>query len=241
MRFLILSDIHANWEALTAVMADTRGEFDAILCLGDLVGYGPDPNAVVAWARGNVDVVIRGNHDKVCCGLGETEAFNPAARCSTDWTMSELSPQNRQWLFDLPYGPVQVESFEIVHGAPDDEDRYLFHVHDAEQGFAYAAASATFFGHTHIQGGFVREGRDVYRLDSPPDSLLLNPSYSYLINPGAVGQPRDGDYRAAYILYDSDRCTVQYRRVLYDVLTTQSKICDVGLPEALAIRLTDGH
>jgi predicted phosphodiesterase len=244
VRFLILSDIHANWEALDAVIRDAEGQYDAVLCLGDLVGYGPDPNKVTAWVRQNVDVVIRGNHDKACSGLAGVHSFNEAAQCSSYWTRQELLPEHTDWLSQLPRGPIQVETFELVHGSPDDEDRYMFHAHEAELGFRCISEQVTFFGHTHVQGGFICESRprgyEVFRLDCPPAQLAVAADRSYLINPGAVGQPRDGDSRAAYCIYDASCAVVEFRRVLYDIRTVQEKILCAMLPEELAFRLAAG-
>lgn len=245
MRFLILSDIHANLEALNAVLRDAASRrYQAILCLGDIVGYGPNPNEVTAWARANADVVIRGNHDKSCSGATSYESFNPAAQCSSRWTQGQLLEEHAQWLLHLDRGPVLVEDFELVHGSPDDEDRYMFHEHDAEIGFINSEAQLTFFGHTHVQGGFIGEqaGRylDISRLNALPNEIAILPYRSYLLNPGAVGQPRDGDARAAYCLYDSTTRAVEFFRVAYDIRTVQDKILACGLPQELAFRLASG-
>ena len=245
MRFLILSDIHANWEALCAVLRDAadRG-YTAILCLGDIVGYGPNPNEVTAWVRANANVVIRGNHDKACSGVTPFSSFNFAAQCSSRWTTQELLEDHSQWLLSLDRGPVLVEDFDLVHGAPDDEDRYMFHEHEAEVGLRHAERQLTFFGHTHVQGGFVgepcRRRYDVFRLSALPRQLAILPDSRYLLNPGAVGQPRDGDPRAAYCIYDSTMRVAEFLRVDYDIRTVQEKILSIGLPEELAYRLASG-
>lgn len=245
MRFLILSDIHANLEALDAVLRDAAGRrYDAILCLGDIVGYGPNPNEVAAWVRSNADVVIRGNHDKACSGASNYDSFNPIAQHSSHWTQQELTDAHVQWLLDLGRGPVPVEDFDLVHGAPDDEDRYMFHEHEAEIGFMHTEAQLTFFGHTHVQGGFVgewfRRKLDVSRLNILPDQMAILPDRAYLLNPGAVGQPRDGDARAAYCIYDSTARLVDFCRTSYDIRTVQEKILACGLPPELAYRLASG-
>lgn len=245
MRFLILSDIHANWEALNAVLQDAAGRgYQAVLCLGDIVGYGPNPNEVTAWVRDYADVVIRGNHDKACSGAAPFDSFNPAAQYSSRWTREELLDGHRQWLLNLDRGPVLVESFDLVHGAPDDEDRYMFHEHEAEIGLRSASESLTFFGHTHVQGGFVgepyRRGFETSCLNALPSQMALVPDRKYLLNPGAVGQPRDGDARAAYCIYDSAMRVVEFCRVDYDIRTVQEKILAAGLPEELAFRLASG-
>lgn len=245
MRFLILSDIHGNWEALCAVARDALPRnVEAILCLGDIVGYGPNPNEVTAWVRTHADVVIRGNHDKACSGLTPFSSVNTAAQCSSQWTRQELQNDHVQWLRGLDRGPVLVEDFDLVHGAPDDEDRYIFHEHEAEIGLRHAEQPLTFFGHTHVQGGFVAErsrgGFDIFRLNQVPRQIAILPDRLYLLNPGAVGQPRDGDPRAAYCIYDSTRRVVEFRRVEYDIRSAQEQLLAVGLPEELAYRLATG-
>lgn len=245
MRFLILSDIHANLEALNAVLWDAASRsYQAVLCLGDIVGYGPNPNEVTAWVREHADVVIRGNHDKACSGAELFDSFNSIAQCSSHWTKNELLAGHAEWLLQLERGPALVEDFNLVHGAPDDEDRYMFHEYEAEKGFAYAYEPLTFFGHTHVQGGFVGEiysrGFEVSRLNMLPDQIVVLSDRSYLLNPGAVGQPRDGDARAAYCIYDSSRKVVEFCRVEYDIRTVQDKILAQGLPEELAFRLASG-
>jgi predicted phosphodiesterase len=245
MRFLILSDIHANLEALTAVMRDAAGEYDGLLCLGDVVGYGSNPNEVTASIRASADVVIRGNHDKACTGLTDVRLFSQAAQQSSQWTRRELLAEHQEWLVQLPRGPVEVNSFDLVHGAPDDEDRYMLHACEAEVGFNSSSEQIIFFGHTHVQGGFIREedkgGREIFQLNPPPDYFALSDDRRYLINPGAVGQPRDGDSRAAYCIYDETRKVVEFRRVHYDVRTAQEKILSAMLPQELAFRLAAGN
>lgn len=245
MRFLILSDIHANLEALEAVLHDAaKLRYDAVLCLGDIVGYGPNPNEVAEWVRANADAVVRGNHDKACSGVTAFNSFNAAAKCSSRWTLEHLDDQNSRWLLTLQQGPVRVEDFELVHGAPDDEDRYMFHEHEAERGFMYAEEQVTFFGHTHVQGGFIgeplRRSYDVTRLNILPRHMALRTDKTYLINPGAVGQPRDGDERAAYCVYDSTAWVVEFYRVAYDIRSVQEKMLAFGLPEELVLRLASG-
>jgi predicted phosphodiesterase len=245
LRFLILSDIHANWEALNAVLDDASSHrFHAILCLGDIVGYGPNPNEVTAWVRAHADVVIRGNHDKACSGAAEFDSFNRIAQCSSKWTRDELHQDNTRWLQMLDRGPVPVEHFDLVHGAPDDEDRYMFHEHEAETGVRYAQQRLTFFGHTHVQGGFVAypygHGFEVSRIHSIPNQMAIVTDRRYLLNPGAVGQPRDGDPRAAYCIYDSSVRMVEFFRIAYDIRTVQDRILTNGLPEELAFRLATG-
>ncbi len=245
MRFLIVSDLHANLEALDAVLADAQSAaYEAVLCLGDVVGYGPNPNEVTSWARNCVDVIIRGNHDKACSGLETYEGFNRAARFSAQWTQQQLTKEHREWLFDLAQGPVPVEDFELVHGSPDDEDRYLFQSAEVDQTLLRAGNPLTFFGHTHVQGGFTAcmagSAFEIEHLVGAPETVTVTDGRKFLINPGSVGQPRDGDSRAGYCLYDSIAHVAEYRRVAYDIRAVQEKILAAGLPEELAFRLASG-
>jgi predicted phosphodiesterase len=246
VRYLILSDIHGNWEALEAVLSRTAGQYDQLICCGDLVGYGPDPNRVVDWVRGNATHVIRGNHDKAAVGLESLEWFNPVARTAAVWTQSELTPENGEYVRHLAKGPLAVDSFQIAHGSPLDEDEYLFGAAEVSQTFAYLERDITFFGHTHVQGGFVSTRGRLFllrggALEQEPVGLDLNPDDTYLINPGAVGQPRDGDPRAAYALYDPASHGVVYCREEYDIGSVQAKIRRAGLPDVLAERLAVGQ
>jgi predicted phosphodiesterase len=236
---LILSDIHANLEALHAVLAHARGRYDRIICLGDLVGYGADPNAVVDWARQNLDVIVRGNHDKDGANNDSLDHYRAPAIASTLWTRANLTPQSLEYLRALPRGPLRYEDFDLVHGSPADEDEYLMTAGDAAPLRPYLGAQATFFGHTHIQGGFLL-ARGGARSIFPSGTLELEPDHFYLLNPGAVGQPRDGDPRAAYLLYWPKERLVEYCRVEYDVETAARKIRKAGLPESLAARLALG-
>ena len=152
MRYLILSDLHSNWEALQAVLAAAKGQYDRIVSCGDLVGYGPDPNRVVDWARNNLDAVIRGNHDRCCAGLEDLEWFNPVAKAATIWTIGQLSENNMEYLRGLPAGPLRVNGFHLIHGSPLDEDEYVITATDARNIFDYLEDGITFFGHTHLQG-----------------------------------------------------------------------------------------
>jgi predicted phosphodiesterase len=245
VRYLILSDIHANWQALEAVLADAQGAFDQIICCGDLVGYGGDPNRVVDWCRENVQALVRGNHDKVCCGIDDPEWFNPVARCAAVWTIAELTEENREYLRSMPKGPVPVNGYSILHGSPADEDEYLVAPREVIEAREFLDTQLSFFGHTHVQGGFLLVRSNVLRIPKMPatrdhQTLEFEPDVTYLLNPGSVGQPRDGDPRAAYILYNSEERFLTYRRVRYDVAGAQTRIRAAGLPEVLAERLSSG-
>jgi len=244
MPFLIVSDIHANLEALQAVLDDAGGRYNLILCLGDLVGYGADPNAIVDWTRENVAVVIRGNHDRASAaqdpsGFDTIETFNPSAQTSAYWTRNALRPENRSYLEALPRGPLFYEGVDLVHGSPADEDEYVITASDAAPLLDTLGAPLTFFGHTHKQGGFRMARRTTAPL-SRERTLELEPDYFYLVNPGSVGQPRDGDPRAAYAVYSPEERTVEFRRVAYDVDRAAAKIRAAGLPDFLAARLHEG-
>ncbi|MBI3694302.1 MAG: metallophosphoesterase family protein [Acidobacteria bacterium] len=245
MRYLILSDIHSNWEALEAVLAAARGLYERIICLGDLVGYGADPNPVVDWVRANIPVVIRGNHDKACSGVDSLEWFNEAAREAAMWTLTRLTPDNLKYLNALPKGPWESDGMTLVHGSILDEDEYVVSPRDASQVFPYLDARLTFFGHTHIQGGFVLvEGELQIVRPQPakgPQYLELVNHEKYLLNPGSVGQPRDGDWRSAFLLYDSNLQRIIFHRIEYDLPTAQGKIRAAGLPVHLASRLGVGR
>jgi predicted phosphodiesterase len=237
VRFLILSDIHANWDALDAVLKDAEGNYDLVLNCGDLVGYGPEPNRVVDWCRATNAAVVRGNHDRAAVGLTDLDWFNPVARAAALWTGEILTEENRVYLATLPVGPMTVCDFDILHGSPEDEDEYLVDVSDVER--IVPEKTLSFFGHTHLQGGFLMQRQTINYLTSSA-SLFVDDKAAYLVNPGSVGQPRDGDPRAGYVLYDSNTRMVHYHRVDYDIMTTARKIVEAGLPEMLGMRLFRG-
>ena len=246
MRYLIVSDLHGNWEALQAVLDDTAGQYDEAVCCGDLVGYGADPNRVVEWVRENCRIVVRGNHDKACTGLEDLEWFNPVARSAALWTLQQLTTENADYIRRLPEGPLIHGGLELFHGAPFDEDEYLLTAPDAGEAFGYLAARVAFFGHTHVQGGFIWNHARVEIIPSMNsygnrDSMTIDPECAYMLNPGSVGQPRDGDPRAGCALYDSEGPAVTYCRTNYDVEGAARKIRDAGLPPILADRLSMGR
>jgi predicted phosphodiesterase len=238
VRYLILSDIHGNRAALDAVLAGARGQYDVILNCGDVVGYGPDPNYAAAFSREKCRHTIRGNHDKAAAGLTDLEWFNPVARTSALWTGAVLTLENAAWIAALSPGPLEVDEFTLVHGSPADEDEYIVDVSDAETAASSAHTSLVFFGHTHLQGGFQvhRSGSRVIR----PAIGTVDDTSHWFINPGSVGQPRDGDPRAAWALYESESRTIAYHRTEYDIDDTYNRILDAGLPEVLGLRLYRG-
>jgi len=257
MRALILSDIHANLEALRAVLA-AAGEWDALWNLGDIVGYGGSPNEVLDLVRPLSTLTVRGNHDRVCCGLSSTLNFNPTARAAAKWTMAELSPDNLAWLRSIPQGPLYPEMgpqtadqlrVTLAHGSPLNEDHYILSMRDAWAPLQQMTTAITFVGHTHVQGGFSQKEHDWHELrphfqsrnDADTWTLPIPPGTRNLINPGSVGQPRDYDWRAGFAIYDTDASEVIYHRVPYDITAAQGRILMAGLPERLAARLREGR
>ena len=251
MRILLLSDIHSNLEALEACLA-TAPAYDLVVNLGDTVGYGGNPNEVIARSRELGKVFVRGNHDKAVSGLMDLEDFNPVAGLATLWTRDQLTRSNLEWLRSLPQGPIQLDDLpgvQFVHGSALDEDEYMVSVRDAIEPLITNAIPVTFFGHTHLQGGFVLQGeiseayRPGYRTVGQPESSdwPLRKDFRYLINPGSVGQPRDGDWRAAFAVFDSDAWIVSFYRVPYNLRVAQEKILAANLPPRLATRLATGR
>ena len=245
MRFLILSDPHANWQALEKVLEDAEGKYDQIVCCGDLVGYNPEPGRVVDWTRKHCASVVRGNHDKVISGIDSLEWFNEVAQVAARWTMSQLSDGQISYLHELPMGPAKLEHFLIWHGSLRDEDEYVTGAREAAPAFESLELPLGFFGHTHLQGVFFSKQRRLHALPAVPKAVdeiafQLEPDVLYLVNPGSVGQPRDGDPRAAYALYDSGQKAVFLRRVIYPIEATAEAIKAAGLPDVLAQRLFFG-
>lgn len=247
MRYLILSDIHANQTAFTKILEAAKGRYDKAVCLGDLVGYGPDPNEVTDLVREISAVTIRGNHDKAVAGLTDFEDFNPVARFAVLWTRDKLRPENLSYLKDLPRGPVQSENFTMIHGSLHDEDEYVFAPELALPGLQDAPSQVVFFGHTHLQGGFTLKGEEMGVLqfkptaDAPFATLSIEKGTTYLLNPGSIGQPRDGDPRAAFAIADLDKHMVEFWRVPYDIEDVQKRMTQAGLPEPLIMRLSFGR
>ncbi len=247
MRYLIIGDIHSNWEALQAVLSHATGQYDQILSTGDLVGYGADPNAVVEWCRANLTLAVRGNHDKGCSGLADLDWFSPRAAAAASWTLEHLDPANIEYLHGLPQGPLEIDDFfQLAHGSPADEDEYVIESSDALLLKPNLIFPLTFFGHTHLQGGFAVRQNGAEIIPGVPtvaeERVVSLPEQGFcLINPGSVGQPRDRDPRAAYLIYASKEKELIYRRSPYDVEAAQRKIRRAGLPPELADRLSAGR
>jgi diadenosine tetraphosphatase ApaH/serine/threonine PP2A family protein phosphatase len=247
VRYLILSDIHANIDALDAVLDATSSDtWDRSIVLGDLVGYGAEPGAVIDRVRAlDPLAVIRGNHDKAACGIDDGSSFNNVARLAAQWTYEALSPEHRDYLRALPQGPVVIdEIIEICHGAPFDEDHYIFDGEDASRALESATRPLCLFGHTHLPVVFRRNPTlfDGFVPDGPADSVVaIAGGLNYLVNVGSIGQPRDGDPRAAFGIYDSAGPTLVLRRLEYPVQAAQRRILNAGLPASLANRLGVGR
>jgi predicted phosphodiesterase len=245
-RYLILSDLHSNGEALTAVLARARRRrYDCVVVLGDFVGYGADPNIVIERVSRlrNRKVMVRGNHDRVASGLDSGGVFNPVALAAARWTAEKLTADNRRFLKELPVGPIEVDGrFVICHGSPLDEDAYIFSDSDAAWNFRSLGLDLCFFGHSHIPSVFTLEP-DGIRVDvvrGERQRWKLEPGRRYLMNPGSVGQPRDRNIDAAFALYDAAKGVVEFERVPYDVAGAREKILRAGLPGALGDRLLVG-
>ena len=250
MRALVVSDIHANLHALEAVLA-AAPPFDQMWNLGDVVGYGAFPNEVIELVRSMATVNVRGNHDRVCSGISSSVGFNPVAAAAAGWTRSELKSDNREWLRAVPMGPILASARAMVaHGSPLHEDQYISSMRDAWMPLQKMETEITFFGHTHVQGGFSQrneeweEDRPLYRESSAEAvvqvTLEVPVGSRHLINPGSVGQPRDGDWRAAFAVYDDVLEQVTFFRTPYDVAAAQAAIRKARLPERLAARLRTG-
>ena len=240
MRIALFSDIHANLEALDAVLADSAAQScDSHICLGDIVGYNADPVACVEKIQSLVCPVVKGNHDQDSSNDSSLDMMNSNAATAIRWTREQLSPEQRTWLARLRLVR-QIQDFTVVHSTLDQPTswNYVTNKFDAMASFSYQVTPVCFYGHTHVPRIFVSDNR-VHEV--PGESVVIEAGSKYFLNTGAVGQPRDGDWRASYCIYDTDRKTVHFRRVEYDIQTTQAKIIAAGLPEFLAERLAQGR
>jgi predicted phosphodiesterase len=239
MKYAIIADIHANLEAFQVVLEDAHANnCTHYACLGDVVGYNANPKECLDAVRESGMPCVKGNHDEYCSIESELEGFNPAAAEAVNWTKSQLDEADLKWLRDLRYIRL-VGSFSIVHATLDGPQRwgYVFDKLEAAASFTYQNTSVCFFGHTHVPVAFVREATV---RGGKYSKFRVEPGKKYFVNVGSVGQPRDGDPRAAYVIYDMEESTIELRRLDYDIATTQKKILEAGLPQRLADRLALG-
>jgi diadenosine tetraphosphatase ApaH/serine/threonine PP2A family protein phosphatase len=240
VRYAIVSDVHGNLEALDAVLADVAGRVDAILCLGDVVGYGADPRACIERLAERAQVITAGNHEHGVAGLLDLGWFNAYARAAAEWTRERLDDDHRSYLAALPL-VAQVDDATLVHASPDHPGEWDYLV-SAEDGFRAFAAFTTrlcFVGHSHRPGVWSLGSTGPAWIPGAAD-IDLEHGRRYIVNVGSVGQPRDRDSRAAYALWDTEGGTVVIRRVPYDVGAARRKIVAGGLPQYLADRLAWG-
>ena len=239
MRVAVLSDIHSNIVALDAVLSHA-GDVDAIWHLGDVVGYGPEPDAVVARLEERAAIGVRGNHDAAAVGGREIEWFNPEARAAAEWTRDTMSASTRTWLSALPERRV-VDDVLLVHGSPRDPLReYVTDRAAAEENMAVQETQHALHGHTHVPVAWMATSDEVALIQPRPSETIDLDAYRTLINPGSVGQPRDGDARASYLVLDHESGRVTWHRVAYDIGRVQAAMRAVGLPDRLAARLSAG-
>jgi len=239
MRMAILSDVHANLTALDAVLADV-GEVDAIRVLGDIVGYGPEPDEVVERLRSVGATGVCGNHDLAALGGDLIEWFNPDARAAIEWTIGRISPTTREWLSSLPER-LEDGQFTLVHGSP--RDPVWEYITDADVAAAQLDDMTTpycLFGHTHIPTAFRSSGRTMAAVRTRPGDIVVLDDRRALLNPGSVGQARDGIPSASWLLLDTDALTATWHRTEYDIARTQAAMRAVGLPSRLVARLAVG-
>ncbi len=240
MRFAIFGDIHANLHAFETVLADAKAQACShYVCMGDIVGYNAFPRQCLDIVRKLDCPVVKGNHDEQASMIGDQEGFNPLAEEAMNWTRNQLSKEDKDWLRSLRMQR-QVRDFTIVHATLDTPHKwgYVFNQLDAAASFSYQHTTVCFIGHTHSPKAYIRDG-SVRTI--PLDVLSLQAGKKYLINVGSVGQPRDGDWRASYCIYDTTSSEVHLRRLEYDIAGAQQAILDAGLPRKLAERLAVGR
>ncbi|HZQ46445.1 MAG TPA: metallophosphoesterase family protein [Verrucomicrobiae bacterium] len=246
MKFAIIADIHANWEAFQVVLADIKEQkCTHYACVGDVVGYGANPKECLKIVRDMGMPCVKGNHDEYCSTEDQLDGFNPHAAEAVNWTRQQLSSDERQWLKDLKYLRM-VTSFSMVHATLDGPQRwgYVFDKLAAAASFPYQNTNVCFFGHTHVPVTFIREtspgGQQVVK-GGTYSKFKVDSAKKYFVNVGSVGQPRDNNPKAAYVVYDMTEGTIELRRLDYDIAGAQKKILDAGLPPRLAERLAYGR
>jgi predicted phosphodiesterase len=239
MRSAIFGDIHANLEAFEVVLADAKEQgCESFICLGDVVGYNANPRECLEIVQSLGCPVVKGNHDCYASSDESLVTFNPLAEMAIQWTRDQLNPEEKRWLSELPL-IVHLRGFTVVHASLDEpgEWNYVLNQLDAAASFSRQSTELCFFGHTHTPRAYIKDSSIV---GLPFDRLVPEPGKKYFVNPGSVGQPRDGDWRAAYVVFDEETRTINLRRLRYDLLKTQRKIVAAGLPPKLAERLALG-
>ena len=243
MRYAIIADIHANLAAFTAVLDDIerRGGTEKVWCLGDVVGYGPDPHRCVEVLRQLKHISVAGNHDRAAINKISTSDFNPEAAAACHWTTQQLDPGDRDYLGSLPL-VIEGDDFTLVHGSPREPIwEYLLSTDAAEENLAYFQSQFCLIGHSHRPLLFEYNETGACSLkEFPVDAEITLAKNRLIINPGSVGQPRDGDPRASYAIYDSENRTVTHHRVPYDIEATQVRMMEYRLPMRLVTRLSYG-
>jgi predicted phosphodiesterase len=239
MRIAIFGDIHANLEAFEVVLADAREQgCVSYICLGDVVGYNANPRECLEKVQSLKCPVVKGNHDDYAASDSSLESFNPLAEVAIQWTRDQLTPEEKFWLGRLPLIS-KIQGFTVVHASLEDPGAwgYVLNQLDAAASFSKQTTDLCFFGHTHTPRAYIKDSSVV---GLPFDQLILEPGKRYFVNAGSVGQPRDGDWRAAYVVFDQEKRTIRLRRLPYDLAKTQGKILAAGLPPRLAERLAFG-
>ena len=242
MKFALLSDIHGNYEALTQVLHDLENQkVDKVHCLGDVIGYGADPVACLETVSKHCDIKLMGNHEYAALGLVSTDHYNTAAKESSEWTKAQLSDNELSLIADFEMSR-SFDNFYFVHASPFEPDqwRYIIAPNAAIEGFMHFDGKICFNGHTHLPQIFIEQEDALPRCQIGHD-FLPAPENRYIINVGSVGQPRDNDNRACYLIFDTDEYEVIYRRVEYDIATTQTKMAELQMPELLINRLAIGR
>jgi diadenosine tetraphosphatase ApaH/serine/threonine PP2A family protein phosphatase len=243
MRYAIIADIHANLAAFMAVLVDIeqKGEVEEVWCLGDIVGYGPEPRQCIELLRQTNHICVAGNHDLAAIGVVETDEFNPDAATACQWTARQLNPRDVAYIRNLPL-VIEKDDFTLVHGSPREPVwEYILSISGARENFGYFKSKYCLVCHSHVPAVFrYGKGGACSFSHFSPDSALGLGEERLIINPGAVGQPRDGDPRASYAIYDSEASQIKLYRVPYDIAATQAKMVEQRLPMRLVARLSHG-